>query len=103
MNNEITRRQFHKTAMISTAAFAAGASRAAASKVIRLGAPVFGAFDDPMAWAKAHRDLGYGAAYCPASFTDSSELKKAYVEAAQKANCEEAEPREICHRSLCAD
>lgn len=32
---------------------------------IRLGAPVFESPQDPDALAKAHRDLGYRAAYCP--------------------------------------
>lgn len=89
MTKNIARRQFHKAAVMSAATFAiagAGASGAASSKAIRLGAPVFDQFDDPMDWAKAHRDLGYGAAYCPVSYRDSSELKKAYVQAAQQAN-----------------
>jgi len=34
--------------------------------VIRLGAPVFGAGDDPKELALAHLRQGYGAAYCPA-------------------------------------
>jgi sugar phosphate isomerase/epimerase len=89
MNKKIARRQFHKAAVLSAASFAvvgAGASRAASSKAIRLGAPVFDKFDDPMDWAKAHRDLGYGAAYCPVNYNDSTDLKKAYVQAALKNN-----------------
>lgn len=32
---------------------------------IPLGGPVFVSPDDPGAWVKAHRDIGYRAAYCP--------------------------------------
>ncbi|MBM4049380.1 MAG: sugar phosphate isomerase/epimerase, partial [Planctomycetes bacterium] len=32
---------------------------------MRLGAPVFVKTADAVELAKAHRDLGYGAAYCP--------------------------------------
>ncbi|MBN1481505.1 sugar phosphate isomerase/epimerase [candidate division KSB1 bacterium] len=53
---------------------------------MRLGAPVFDTFDDPVDWAKAHRDLGYGGAYCPVKFNDPPELKQAYVKAAKDAN-----------------
>ena len=53
---------------------------------IRLGGPVFDQFDEPQKWAQAHRDLGYAAAYCPAKFEDSAELKQAYVKAAKQAN-----------------
>lgn len=38
---------------------------AAASKPVRLGGPVFDAPPDPDALARAHRALGYRAAYCP--------------------------------------
>jgi len=33
--------------------------------MIRLGAPVFGRFDDPREFARRHRQLGYRAAYAP--------------------------------------
>ncbi len=32
---------------------------------IRLGGPVAGKFSDPAEWIKAHKALGYSAAYCP--------------------------------------
>jgi sugar phosphate isomerase/epimerase len=47
------------------AAAAANLGRAAARSKIRLGGPVFGKHDDPRELARAHRELGYSAAYCP--------------------------------------
>jgi sugar phosphate isomerase/epimerase len=46
---------------------AADASSAAAgsSRTVRLGGPVFNAPKDPEELARAHRELGYRAAYCP--------------------------------------
>jgi sugar phosphate isomerase/epimerase len=49
-----------------TAAAEADANAPAAAGWIRLGAPVFGASQDPQELALAHRKLGYRAAYCPA-------------------------------------
>jgi sugar phosphate isomerase/epimerase len=63
------RRKFLKhTAAGATLISLAGVSGAASSAVrgkIRLGAPVFGASDDPEELALAHREVGYRAAYCP--------------------------------------
>jgi len=43
---------------------------------IRLGAPVFGAPDDPDGLARAHRDQGYRAAYCPnVALGDSAKIR----------------------------
>ncbi len=62
----MTRRQLLTSAsftgMAATAAFAAHAK---ANSKIRLGGPVFGKHDDPRDLARAHRALGYSAAYCP--------------------------------------
>jgi sugar phosphate isomerase/epimerase len=41
------------------------AAPAAASRLLRLGGPIFDAPHDPEAMALAHRRLGYRAAYCP--------------------------------------
>jgi sugar phosphate isomerase/epimerase len=49
---------------------------AAASRSIRLGGPIFLKSDDPVALAKEHRRLGYGAAYCPAaSVSDGDRIR----------------------------
>jgi sugar phosphate isomerase/epimerase len=43
---------------------------------IRLGGPIFTKSDDPDALAKAHRQLGYRAAYCPAAdLKDSARIQ----------------------------
>lgn len=86
MIKQISRRQFHQTAAIGMAAVTIAAPARASHKGIRLGAPIFGAYDDPVDWAKAHRDLGYAGAYCPVKFADPPELKQAYVKAAKDAN-----------------
>ncbi len=74
MNGSQTdRRGFFKGSAAALAGMALGdlalSSVAAAaepkSKPIRLGAPVFGAPNDPEELALAHRKLGYRAAYCP--------------------------------------
>jgi len=65
--NGLSRRGF--LAGAAGGALAAGlmARRAAAADggMVRLGAPVPLEGEDPAAWAKAHRALGYRAAYCP--------------------------------------
>jgi hypothetical protein len=70
---------------LSRRAFLAGAGSAAAAipckawprdKAMRLGGPVFVKSDDPAVLAKAHRDLGYRAAYAPGdlSVTDKDRI-----------------------------
>lgn len=51
---------------------------------IRLGAPVSGDFKDPAEWVKAHKALGYSAAYCPVQPGADDSLIKAYKAEAQK-------------------
>ncbi len=47
-----------------------------ASVPIRLGGPIFQKSDDPEQLAMAHRNLGYGAAYCPAiALNDSDRIR----------------------------
>lgn len=49
---------------------------------VRLGGPIFGRYDDPVELARAHRRLGYRAAYCPSvSLEDRqriNEIEKAF-------------------------
>jgi sugar phosphate isomerase/epimerase len=74
--------------------FAVGAvtipsTRAVAVRVgptaVRLGGPIYVKSDDPAELARAHRQLGYGAAYCPdVSLNDSARIRAiadAYAEA----------------------
>src|ERR1700734_360094 len=64
-----------RTFLAGAGVMAAGiiASRASAwvpaGKPMRLGGPVFVKSDDPGVLAKAHRDLGYRAAYAPSDLT----------------------------------
>jgi len=53
---------------------------------IRLGGPVFEKTDDPEAWTRAVRALGYRAAVCPLSENASDEVVKAYVRAAEQTD-----------------
>jgi sugar phosphate isomerase/epimerase len=53
---------------------------------MRLGGPVFGDVSDPGRWAAAHKQLGYGAAYCPIVETSRADLIQAYAKAAAGAN-----------------
>src|SRR4051812_19583284 len=48
-----------------------------APRPIRLGGPIFLKSDDPVALAKEHRRLGYGAAYCPAAAVDDGDRIRA--------------------------
>jgi sugar phosphate isomerase/epimerase len=74
----ISRRGF----MTGTGAVVAGAMAAKAlnasesGKAMRLGGPIFVKSDDPAVLAKAHRDLGYRAAYAPTdlSVTDKDRI-----------------------------
>jgi hypothetical protein len=62
------------------AAAAANLGRAAARSKIRLGGPVFGKHDDPRELARAHRALGYTAAYCPDAKLEDKERIRAIEE-----------------------
>jgi sugar phosphate isomerase/epimerase len=54
---------------------------------IRLGGPIFKeAFEDPVAWVKAHKEWGYSAAYCPVEADASSELIRSFENEAKKSN-----------------
>lgn len=56
--------------------FASAAQSRRPTLPIRLGGPLFNAPSDPDALAKAHRDLGYAAAYCPnISLQDAAAIK----------------------------
>jgi sugar phosphate isomerase/epimerase len=62
------------------AAAATNLGRAAAQSKIRLGGPVFGKHEDPRELARAHKALGYSAAYCPEVKLDDKERIKAIEE-----------------------
>ena len=57
---------------------------AAAKSKIRLGGPIFVKSDDPVELARAHKALGYSAAYCPNVKLEEKEKIRA-IEAAFKA------------------
>src|SRR5262245_34766778 len=61
------------TASVAAAVTARGA---APRSKLRLGGPVFLKSEDPVELARAHRALGYNAAYCPqASVAESDRVK----------------------------
>lgn len=64
---------------------------------VRLGAPVFEKQDDPEAFALAHRNLGYGAAYCPHVKTTDTDMIKAYADAFAKHDVVIAEVGRWCN------
>src|SRR5437899_1409352 len=55
-------------------AASSGAWLAAASRPIRLGAPIFLRSEDPRELAREHRRLGYSAAYCPKATVENTSL-----------------------------
>lgn len=71
MNSSLDRRQFLRSSTAMTAAgllgarFACGATAAAVSRPVRIGAPVFNSPEDPAELAREHRKRGMRAAYCP--------------------------------------
>ncbi len=52
---------------------------------MRLGGPVFAKWNSPEEWAAAHRNLGYGAAYCPLQPGAPREQIAAFAQAAAAA------------------
>ena len=97
-----TRRRFLKQSVL--AATAAGWLHArvargepAKLKPIRLGAPVFGAPQDPEGLALAHRKLGYRAAYCPGVRLNDKERIRDIVAAFQKHDVIIAEVGRWCN------
>ena len=54
------------------------------SSSIRLGGPVFGAYDEPGQWVELLKKSGYRAAYCPVSPGADEQLIKAYESAAKE-------------------
>ncbi|MCL4179286.1 MAG: sugar phosphate isomerase/epimerase [Verrucomicrobia bacterium] len=89
--NTLNRRMFLRGGLstVAVATMVIPASRLAAARVrsapIRLGGPIYVKTDDPVELARAHRRLGYGAAYCPdVSLNDSARIRAiadAYAEA----------------------
>lgn len=65
---------------------------------MRLGGPVFQAYDDPAAWVEAVKAKGYRAAYAPLPIDDHPlRLIQAYVQAAEKADIVIAEVGTWCN------
>jgi len=89
MNIPVTRRQFLErslsAAAVASRADVLGVDRQQSSPpgAIRLGGPIFVKTDDPEEMARAHRELGYRAAYCPkAEVKDTARVRA--IEAAFK-------------------
>ena len=69
MAEAISRRGFLAVAGATAAGASAFRALASPSPAMRLGGPIFVKSDDPAVLAKAHRDLGYRAAYAPADLS----------------------------------
>lgn len=86
----MTRRTFLRNSLISTSSLAYITTKLQAEQVkkpsLRLGGPTFEKFDDPGAWIKIIKKLGYNAAYCPVGAGTKDDVVKAYARAAKKAN-----------------
>lgn len=52
---------------------------------MRLGGPIFAKVQGAEEWVQAHREMGYGAAYCPIDAKASADTVRSYREAAQAA------------------
>lgn len=70
----------------AAAAVSVGSLRAAATKPVRLGGPIFLKSDDPEELAREHRRLGYSAAYCPQASATDKERTRAIENAFRKAD-----------------
>jgi sugar phosphate isomerase/epimerase len=90
MEKIFSRRRFIKTGVISASALAMGSfsfrKGSSSNFPIRLGGPVQGKFSDPSEWVRAHKSLGYSAAYCPVQTGVSNDLIKTYRAEAKKSN-----------------
>ena len=82
------RRTFVQTVGAGTAALQFApvvlSGQAKMSSSIRLGGPVFGAYDGPGQWVELLRKSGYRAAYCPVNPGADEQLIKDYENAAKK-------------------
>ena len=92
MERSFSRRRFLKTSALTASGLALTNFSTSFGKVynanfpIRLGGPVQGKFNDPEEWARAHKLLGYSAAYCPVQPGVSSYLIEAYRNEARKSD-----------------
>lgn len=92
MKNNLNRRRFIKNGVMMTAGMTLlnypvrAASGVQAGNPVRLGGPVPGKFNDPAEWARAVKNLGYSAAYCPVQPGAPEELIRAYRTEAGRSN-----------------
>ncbi len=97
----MTRRRFMQGAVgaaaIGFAAAVRGQQPGATDKAVRLGAPVFVDAADPEALARAHRELRYGAAYCPEVKLEDGDRIRAIAEAFERQNVAIAEVGRWCN------
>ena len=84
----MNRRQFARVAAgaaVFTAVGSSSGSPAGGSGRIRMGGPVFGKPEEPETWARAHRQAGYRAAWCPVESGAGDQEVHAYETAAKQA------------------
>src|ERR1035441_7015681 len=68
-----------RTFLAAAGMLAACPTARAAGRAVRLGGPIFQKSDDPRELARAHRRLGYSAAYCPDSKVEDAARNREIV------------------------
>ena len=92
MATSLSRRQFAKLSLTSSAAMLAesarglGAFALGSNNFIRLGGPVWGDFKDPNEWVRVVKAKGYSATLCPVSMGVDEQTIKLFAKAAKEAN-----------------
>lgn len=90
MEKNFSRRRFIRTGAFALSAVTLGSFSFRKENYtrfpVRLGGPVQGKFDDPSEWIRAHKLLGYSAAYCPVQPGVPNDLIKAFRNEAKKSN-----------------
>ena len=79
-----TRRDFLKAGLCFAGTFTPAARAGGSLHPVRLGAPLFFSDEDPEAWARRARELGYGAVYAPGCRLDDRARIGAITEAAAR-------------------
>jgi sugar phosphate isomerase/epimerase len=81
---KMKRRTFNQITLAAAGMAVVSKTQAAQGNPIYLGGPVFAKTNDPQQWAKAVKELGYSAAYCPLRPHAGDDDVNAYQKAARE-------------------